>query len=54
MTGRIVILNGAPRSGKTSVARAIQKSFDGVWINLGVDSSGAVTPEQYRPGIGLR
>lgn len=24
MTGRIVILNGAPRSGKTTLARAVQ------------------------------
>jgi len=53
MSGHIVILNGAPRSGKTSIARAIQ-DFDGVWINLGVDASGAMTPERYRPGIGLR
>ena len=36
-TGRIVILNGAPRSGKSSIARVIQETFDGVWMNLGVD-----------------
>jgi chloramphenicol 3-O phosphotransferase len=52
--GRIVILNGAPRSGKSSIAEAIQDSFDGVWLNLGVDSSFRMTPERYRPGIGLR
>ncbi len=35
--GRIIILNGATRSGKTSIARAIQDSFDGDWINLGAE-----------------
>ena len=53
--GRIVILNGAPRSGKSSIVAAIQETFDGVWVNLGVDVSVlAMTPERYRPGIGLR
>ena len=53
--GRIVILNGAPRSGKSNIVAAIQARFDGAWINLGVDVSVlAMTPERYRPGIGLR
>ncbi len=53
--GRIVVLNGAPRSGKSSIATAIQERFDGPWMNLGVDAFvGGVTPERYRPGIGLR
>jgi chloramphenicol 3-O phosphotransferase len=53
--GRIVILNGAPRSGKSSIVAAIQASFDGPWMNLGVDAYvGAITPPRYRPGIGLR
>jgi chloramphenicol 3-O phosphotransferase len=54
MPGQIVILNGAPRSGKSSIAHAIQETFDGAWINLGVDSSAATMPQRYRPGIGLR
>jgi len=54
MPGQVIILNGAPRSGKSSVARAIQESFDGVWMNLGVDSYEQVTPPRLRPGIGLR
>lgn len=54
MPGQIVILNGTPRSGKTSIARAILHAFDGAWINLGVDSSVAATPAEHRPGIGLR
>lgn len=53
--GQIVVLNGPPRSGKSSIAAAIQESFDGPWMNLGVDVFGRwVTPERYRPGIGLR
>ncbi|WP_391563807.1 phosphotransferase-like protein [Paenibacillus cremeus] len=35
--GKIVILNGTPRSGKSSIAEAIQNRFDGVWMYLGVD-----------------
>lgn len=54
MPGQIVILNGAPRSGKSSIARVIQNTFEGVWMNLGVDHFKAMTPEHYQPGIGLR
>jgi chloramphenicol 3-O phosphotransferase len=52
--GQIVVLNGAPRSGKSSIVAAIQESFDGVWVNLGVDRYMAMTPARYLPGIGLR
>ena len=53
--GRIVILNGAPRSGKSSIATVIQERFDGPWMNLGVDAYvHHITPPRYRPGIGLR
>jgi chloramphenicol 3-O phosphotransferase len=52
--GQIIILNGAPRSGKSSIVRAIQENFDGVWVNLGVDAQIASLPERFRPGIGLR
>jgi len=52
--GKVVILNGVPRSGKSSIVAAIQETFDGVWVNLGVDVSIASTPEHLRPGIGLR
>lgn len=52
--GQIVILNGTPRSGKSSIAAVIQSSFDGVWMNLGVDRFIDMTPARYRPGIGLR
>ena len=53
--GQIVVLNGAPRSGKSSIAAAIQDQFDGIWMNLGVDVFARhVTPARYQPGIGLR
>lgn len=50
----IVILNGPPRSGKSSIAAAMQESLDGIWINFGVDSFGAMTPQRLQPGVGLR
>ena len=50
-----MVLNGAPRSGKSSIVTEIQRTFDGPWMNLGVDVFVRdVTPERYRPGIGLR
>jgi chloramphenicol 3-O phosphotransferase len=52
--GQIVILNGAPRSGKSAIAHEIQRTFSGPWINLGVDSSMRSIPEKLQPGIGLR
>ncbi len=53
--GQVVILNGAPRAGKSSIVRVIQDTFEGVWMNLGVDVfARGVTPKRYQPGIGLR
>ncbi len=43
-TGQIIILNGVPRSGKSSIAAVIQNTFDGVWMNLGVDQFMQMTP----------
>jgi chloramphenicol 3-O phosphotransferase len=54
MQGQIVILNGAPRAGKSSIATAIQAGLPGIWINLGVDVYARATPPQLSPGIGLR
>jgi len=54
VTGTIVLLNGAPRSGKSSIARALQERLDGVWINFGVDAAMAMQPAAIAPGIGLR
>jgi chloramphenicol 3-O phosphotransferase len=52
--GQIIILNGAPRSGKSSIVAVIQETFDGIWMNLGVDRFMQMTPARYQPGIGLR
>ncbi len=54
MQGTIIVLNGSPRSGKTSIAGEIQASFDGLWLSLGVDLFMQATPERFLPGIGLR
>jgi chloramphenicol 3-O phosphotransferase len=52
MIGRIVLLNGAPRAGKSSIARALMARGD--WMAFGVDAMMAMTPMQLQPGIGLR
>jgi chloramphenicol 3-O phosphotransferase len=54
VAGRIIILNGAPRSGKSSIAAALQQHSADICIDLGVDVAIAMTPERFRPGIGLR
>ena len=53
MPGRIVILNGAPRSGKSTLALALQAQ-GGTWLNWGVDAFNATLPPHLLPGIGLR
>lgn len=53
--GWIVVLNGAPRAGKSSIVTAVQEGFEEPWLNLGVDVfCQGVTPPRYRPGMGLR
>jgi chloramphenicol 3-O phosphotransferase len=52
--GQIIVLNGAPRSGKTTIAKIIQEEFEGPWMNLGVDAYNGMTPKRHLPGIGLR
>lgn len=53
--GRIVVLNGAPRSGKSSIVAALQADPGGAWINLGVDMHmERMLPKRLLPGIGLR
>lgn len=54
MAGRIVILNGAPRAGKSSIAAALPTQLPGRWVNLGVDAMRGRLPEALQPGIGLR
>ena len=53
--GQVIVLNGTPRSGKSSIVAAIQESFDGPWMNLGVDTFKTyATPKRYWPAMGLR
>ncbi len=53
--GYVVILNGAPRSGKTSIAKVLQEQQSGFWLNLGVDAMmGSMVPPNRLPGLGLR
>ena len=52
--GIIVLLNGAPRAGKSSIVTAMQENLEGLWLNLGVDRYMPMIPEKYQPGIGLR
>lgn len=54
-TGRVILLNGTPRSGKSSIVAAIKTGWPEPWIEMGVDvSNHAMLPAKYRPGIGLR
>jgi hypothetical protein len=52
--GKVVVLNGVARSGKTSIAEVIQRTLDGIWMNLGMDLQIRSTPAPYQPGVGLR
>lgn len=52
--GWVVILNGAPRSGKTSIAEALVEIGGREWVIHGVDAAMAATPTELLPGIGLR
>lgn len=45
----VVVLNGAPRSGKSSIAAVIQETFDGPWMNLGVDVFSRCVTSRPRP-----
>lgn len=53
-SGRIVLLNGVPRSGKSSIAAAMQAVAEVPTVNLGVDATMAMSPRALWPGIGLR
>ena len=53
--GQIIILNGVPRSGKSSISAVIMEKIEGPCMNLGVDNfNNHITSKRYSPGIGLR
>ncbi len=35
--GTIIVLNGCPSAGKTSMAKAIQQTFDAPYLHMGID-----------------
>ncbi len=49
-----IVINGVPRSGKSSLASELIASSAPCWVNLGVDSTIGQTVEHLLPGIGLR
>ncbi len=53
MTGRIIILNGASSSGKTTLARALQDELPGDWLRLSIDDLVAALPTKLRSGGGI-
>ncbi|WP_081427492.1 phosphotransferase-like protein [Oceanobacillus iheyensis] len=48
------MLNGVPRSGKSSVIKELQSLSKEIWVNLGVDQTAAMIDEKFSPGMGLR
>jgi chloramphenicol 3-O phosphotransferase len=38
MSGRVVLLHGTSSSGKSTVARAVQRLSDAPWVQLGIDA----------------
>jgi chloramphenicol 3-O phosphotransferase len=48
-----LLLNGGSSSGKTSVARELQKVLDGVWLRLGVDTLLEAMPPSLSDDDGL-
>ena len=44
----IIIINGCPSAGKTSTFKEIQNRYDIPLLNLGIDHSWAMIPDQYK------
>lgn len=34
--GRVILLNGASSSGKTSIVKELQDMLDGCWLHIGI------------------
>jgi chloramphenicol 3-O phosphotransferase len=45
--GRVVLLHGASSSGKTTVARAVQRISDEPWLRLGIDAFWSAIDERW-------
>ena len=48
MTGKIVILNGISSSGKTSVAQAVQKTTEQLFLRISIDDFYGLLPDWFR------
>ena len=44
----IIIINGCPSAGKTSIVKEIQKRYSKPLLNLGIDRFWAMIPDQYK------
>jgi chloramphenicol 3-O phosphotransferase len=47
MAGRVVLLHGTSSSGKTTVARAVQKLSDDPWARIGIDTFWTAIDERW-------
>jgi chloramphenicol 3-O phosphotransferase len=47
MPGRVVLLHGTSSSGKTTVARAVQRLSDEPWVRLGIDAFWNAVDERW-------
>jgi chloramphenicol 3-O phosphotransferase len=52
VTGRVVLLNGASSSGKSSIARALLPLLDDPWFHVPVDAIGAMRSAEHRRRLG--
>lgn len=50
----VILINGPPRAGKSTLATALQNGLSGPWLIFGLDAVVAMTNPVDRPGIGLR
>jgi len=45
--GRVIVLNGASSSGKSTLAKALQARLDGPWLGVGIDTVVFALPKAY-------
>lgn len=45
MNGQVIVLNGVSSSGKTTLAKAIQKYSSDIWLHVAMDSFVAMLPD---------
>ena len=45
--GRVIVLNGASSSGKSTLAKALQARLEGPWLGVGIDTVVFALPKAY-------